>query len=76
MWICFCTASGSVAARERCIGVLTRLRRLSFLFCELNKLESHRGHTLLSKSLGHQHSVYTSEPRAQLRRLPHSSYQD
>jgi hypothetical protein len=31
---------------------------------ELNKLESHRGHTLLSKSLGHQHWVYTSLGRS------------
>ena len=31
---------------------------------ELNKLESHRSHTLLSKSLGHQHWVYTSLGRS------------
>jgi hypothetical protein len=31
---------------------------------ELNKLELHRGHTLLSKSLGHQQWVYTSLGRS------------
>ena len=31
---------------------------------ELNELESHRGHTLLSKSLGHQHWVYTGLGRS------------
>ena len=30
---------------------------------ELNELEAHRGHTLLSKSLGHQHWVYTRVTR-------------
>ena len=31
---------------------------------QLNKLESHGGHTLLSKSLGHQHWVYISLGRS------------
>jgi hypothetical protein len=38
----------------------TELEGDTLLERELNKLELHRGHTLLSKSLGHQHWVYTS----------------